>query len=62
MLYSHNDIFYAGYVAGPLGMSLCLSFVIICMGYLGDYSPPFGGVVRGGAISYFLYRVPAIIL
>ena len=52
-------------------MSLCLSFVIIRAGYLGDYSPPFGrGARRRGQlvdqalllILSFLYRVPTIIL
>ena len=44
-------------------MSFCLSFVIISMGYLSDYSPPFGGGARGrGHFFLFLYRVPTIIL
>ena len=51
-------------------MSFCLSFVIIRVGYLGDYSPPFWGGVwgRGQLVSLalllilFLYRVPTIIL
>ena len=52
-------------------MSFCLSFVIIRAGYLGDYSPPFGGGVWGRGqlvgqalllILSFLYRVPTIIL
>ena len=59
-------------------MSLCLSFVIIRAGCLGDYSPLWGrgeGGARGGArrrgqlvgqallpFLSFLYRVPTIIL
>ena len=52
-------------------MSFCLSFVIIRAGYLGDYSPPFGGGVwgRGQLVGQallpflsFLYRVPTNIL
>ena len=52
-------------------MSLCLSLVIIRAGYLGDYSPPFGGGAgrRGQLVGQallpflsFLYRVPTIIL
>ena len=38
-------------------LALCLSFVIISMGYLDDYSPPFGEGPVGGsgfvAISFF---------
>ena len=69
-----NDIFQCriyGWSIGFVPMSLCLSFVIISMGYLGDYSPPFGGGARGRGqlvgqalllILSFLYRVPTIIL
>ena len=77
---SHNDIktFLMTYSIQErwwsinyVSMSFCLSFVIICAGYLGDYSPPFGGGARGRGqlvgqalllILSFLYRVPTIIL
>jgi len=77
---SHNDIktFLMTYSIQErwwsinyVSMSFCLSFVIICAGYFGDYSPPFGGGVGGRGqlvgqalllILSFLYRVPTIIL
>ena len=80
MFDSHNDIktFVMTYSIQErwwsinyVSMSFCLSFVIIRAGYLGDYSPPFGGGVGGGASWWvrpccsfflFLYRVPTIIL
>ena len=69
-----NDIFQCriyGWTIRYVPMLLCLSFVIIRAGYLGDYSPPFGGGARGRGqlvgqalllILSFLYRVPTIIL
>ena len=42
--------FNAGYMAGALGLFLChyvLALSSYLWGYLGDYSPPFGGGVRG---------------
>ena len=73
-----DSVFVLKYVIEVyVSMSFCLSFVIICTGYLGDYSPPFTslrsvtvGWGRGQLVGLafvahpflFLYRVPTIIL
>ena len=65
-----NDIFQCriyGWSIGFVPMSLCLSFVIIRVGYLGDYSPSLWGrgqLVGQALLSFlsFLYRLPTNIL
>ena len=67
--YSLMTYFNAGYMVGALGLFLChyvLALSSYLWGYLGDYSPPFGGGVSWWlgfvAHSFFLYRVLTNIL